>query len=108
MRLNTSDPAVHQEGIGTSDEAAHSGTPPCTGSVSAFGTWHDVEKTLPFGKEVIGWDGEVVTTFFPATGEPPNCGIERCRYLGMTHWMPLPNPPNTLLADHRTEGGSAL
>ena len=25
MRLNTSDPAVHQEGIGTSDDAAHSG-----------------------------------------------------------------------------------
>jgi len=30
MRLNISDPAVHQEGVGTSDEAAHSGTSPCT------------------------------------------------------------------------------
>jgi predicted RNA-binding Zn-ribbon protein involved in translation (DUF1610 family) len=26
MRLNTSDPAVHQVGVGTSDDAAHSGT----------------------------------------------------------------------------------
>ena len=33
MRLNTSDRAVHQEGVGTSDEAAHSGTSPCTCSI---------------------------------------------------------------------------
>jgi hypothetical protein len=30
--VNTSDPALHQEGVGTSDDAAHGGTPPCTGS----------------------------------------------------------------------------
>lgn len=28
--MNTSDPALHQEGVGTSDDAAHGGTPPCT------------------------------------------------------------------------------
>ena len=30
--MNMSDPALHQEGVGTSDDAAHGGTPPCTGS----------------------------------------------------------------------------
>ncbi len=34
MRLNTSDTAVHQEGVGTNDDAAHSGTPQCTGCQS--------------------------------------------------------------------------
>jgi hypothetical protein len=34
--VNTSDPALHQEGVGTSDDAAHGGTPPCTGSALPY------------------------------------------------------------------------
>ena len=34
--MNTSDPALHQEGVGTSDDAAHDGTPPCTGSALPY------------------------------------------------------------------------
>ena len=46
MRLNTSDPAVHREGVGTSDEAAHSGTYPCACSADCCETRIAVEASI--------------------------------------------------------------
>ncbi len=64
--------------------------------------WFSVNDKIPEGEEVICWDGEYVSTYFPTTGEPPNRGIERCNYLGITHWMPMPIPP--LSATPRPQG----
>jgi hypothetical protein len=68
---------------------------PRSSSTALFGEWIAVKDRLPEGEEVICWDGDMVTTFFPCTGsrfedQPEN----RCEDFGITHWMPMPNPPN--------------
>ena len=67
-----------------------------------FHTWIAVADKLPEGDEVICWDGDTVSTYFPVTGEPPNCGRERCQYLRVSHWMPLPLPPSSPTATGQT------
>jgi hypothetical protein len=44
MRLNTSDPAVHQNGFSTSDEVAYSGQSPCTCSPCPGWGWPEHEN----------------------------------------------------------------
>jgi hypothetical protein len=44
MRLNTSDPAVHQNGFSTSDEVAYSGQSPCTCSPCPGCGWPEHEN----------------------------------------------------------------
>lgn len=57
--------------------------------------WIAVKDRLPTGSdEVIYWDGEDVSTFIPVTGpDPLYSAAERCADYGITHWMPLPPPP---------------
>jgi hypothetical protein len=57
--------------------------------------WIPVAEKLPEGDEVLYWDGEQVSTFFPCTGDTPeNEAAARCASFGITHWMPMPIPPN--------------
>lgn len=59
--------------------------------------WIPVAERLPEGEEVLYWDGEMVSTFFPATGEEDaNQAAARCESFGITHWMPMPIPPNSV------------
>lgn len=55
--------------------------------------WLPVETHEPVGEEVLCWDGTEVSTYFPETGPAPHAGRERAKYLGITHWMPMPPPP---------------
>lgn len=57
--------------------------------------WIPVTERLPAGEEVLYWDGERVSTFFPTTGvEPENQARARCDDFGITHWMPFPDAPS--------------
>lgn len=57
--------------------------------------WIPVTERLPEGQEVIYWDGEEVSTFFPVTGEDDgNQAAARCESFGITHWMPMPKAPS--------------
>jgi DnaJ-class molecular chaperone len=69
--VNTSDPALHQEGVGTSDDAAHGGTPPCTGSAPAP-TAHK-----PLTCQACGGFGSVRRSIGPRA-----CEYDTCPYCG--------------------------
>lgn len=65
------------------------------GQTQKFGHWIAVADQLPTGEEVLYWDGQCISTFFPATGtEPINQARERCESFGITHWMPFPDSPS--------------
>jgi hypothetical protein len=73
-------------------------------SLNRLVRWIPVAERLPEGKEVLYWNGEIVSTFFPATGEEDaNQAAARCECFGITHWMPMPIPPN--VCDHRPQPG---
>lgn len=59
-----------------------------------FGVWYPVEKRLPEGDEVLCWDGEMVSTYFPESLGDHTTVSQRAACLGITHWMPMPLPPN--------------
>lgn len=56
--------------------------------------WIRVEDRLPEGDAVIYWDGQEVSIFFPGTGKDlSDQAAARCQAFGITHWMPMPEPP---------------
>ena len=72
--------------------------PANAGSLARLVRWIPIEERLPEGQEVLYWDGEEVSTFFPATGEETkNQAAARCANFGITHWMPMPIPPNSVI-----------
>ncbi len=86
--MNTSDPALHQEGVGTSDDAAHGGTPPCTGSAvrfsldpeSGFVRDHAAGEWLTTAEEVF----DVLSPLLPnAAGEVRRNAVTSTGLLGL-------------------------
>lgn len=74
--------------------------PQSQGSVDKqkFGQWIAVTDRLPTekdGHEVLYFDGENISTFFPETSkEEVNQPKARCDDFGITHWMPFPDAPS--------------
>ena len=64
------------------------GTPIYRNNWGKYNPWSSIyEKMPPYGRCVLTWDGTriMVTTWWPSER-----GFEPC---GVTHWMPLPEPP---------------
>ncbi len=57
------------------------------------GLWIRVSDREPEGSEVICWDGEEVSTYYPKTIDASGEVMRRCAMFGITHWMPMPKPP---------------
>lgn len=57
--------------------------------------WIPVSERLPEGDEVIYWDGGMVSTFFLDPSDLPENQAKRIKFLGITHWMPMPDPPSS-------------
>jgi hypothetical protein len=67
--------------------------------------WIAVADRLPEG-EVLAWEGTGVDPFLSCTGpEEDNQAAARCARFGITHWMPMPEPPIPAAIDKAMEGG---